>query len=115
MLFLQNILDSKEDYYAEVKRRDPVTNEEKIRSVSVKIKANHLLSGMPDEGLNIYELEWGGKAKDLLQQAKKKSNIELLAEVAQHSEVHPRPASRPTNCWLPTSSTVASSSRRRCI
>ena len=83
VLFLQNILDSKEDYYAEIKRRDPVTKEEKTRSVSVKIEANHLLSNMPDEGLNIYDLEWGGKAKDLLDQAKRKGNVELLAEVAQ--------------------------------
>src|SRR5947209_3766007 len=38
---------------------------------------------MPDEGLDVYEVRFGGKARQELEEAKKKGERELLAQVAQ--------------------------------
>lgn len=80
---LQKILDNKEDYYVKVKSRDPITGEEKERSASVKLEANLMIGAMPIQGQNIYEIANGGKARQMLDEAKKKGDLRQLAEVAQ--------------------------------
>jgi outer membrane protein assembly factor BamB len=80
---LQVILDNKEDFYVQVKERDRATGQESVRWTSVKFEANNLLGSMPDEGLNVYEVRFGGKARQDLEEAKKTGDRELLAQVAQ--------------------------------
>jgi outer membrane protein assembly factor BamB len=79
---LQAILDSKEDVYARVDTHDPMTGQQKTRYISVKFEANRLLSKMPADGLNTYEVKFGAQARQLLDQAKKTGNRDLLGEVA---------------------------------
>jgi outer membrane protein assembly factor BamB/tetratricopeptide (TPR) repeat protein len=79
---LQALLDNKEDHYVQVRDKD-AQGKEVLRWTSVKFEANNLLGTMPAEGLEVYELRYGGRAKDKLDEAKKKGDRELLAEVAQ--------------------------------
>lgn len=79
---LQTILDTKEDYYIQVKRRDSAGHD-KVRWTSVKFEANNLLGTMPANGLDVYEVRLGGKARQLLDEAKRKGDREQLADVAQ--------------------------------
>jgi len=80
---LQTILDNAEDFYVQVKERDRRTGQEEVRWTSVKFEANHLLGSMADEGLDVYEVRFGGKARQDLEEAKKKGDREELARVAQ--------------------------------
>jgi outer membrane protein assembly factor BamB/tetratricopeptide (TPR) repeat protein len=79
---LQALLDNKEDHYVQVHDLD-AQGKETLRWTSVKFEANNLLGSMPAEGMEVYELRYGGKAKDRLDEAKKKGDRELIAEVAQ--------------------------------
>ncbi len=79
---LQVVLDKKEDYYVKVKHLDE-RKQEKIRWTSVKFEANKLLGSMPPQGLDVYEVRFGGKARQLLDEAKQKGDRDLLADVAQ--------------------------------
>lgn len=76
---LNEILDKDEDFYVKVKNTG---GGESFRWASVKYEANNLLSTMPAEGLAQYELRFGGKAQQMLQEAKNSGNWELLAKVA---------------------------------
>ncbi len=79
---LQALLDNKEDHYVQVRDRD-AAGKETQRWTSVKFEANNLLGTMPAAGLQVYELRFGGKAKVKLDEAKRRGDRELLAEVAQ--------------------------------
>lgn len=79
---LQVILDNKEDFYVQVRDKD-VTGKEFLRWTSVKYEANNLLGSMADDGLDVYELRLGAKARVMLEEAKAKGDRELLGEVAQ--------------------------------
>ena len=62
---------------------------------SIRFEANRLLGTMPPNGLQVYDLQFGGKARDLLAEARKspdlrssdelrnQSTVEILADVAQ--------------------------------
>jgi outer membrane protein assembly factor BamB len=80
---LQTVLDNKEDFYVKVKHRDPQTGEEKERSASVKLEANNMIGTMALEGQNTYDIRFGGQARQMLDEAKKKGDLRQLAEVAQ--------------------------------
>ncbi|HYT94524.1 MAG TPA: hypothetical protein VEL76_37765, partial [Gemmataceae bacterium] len=79
---LQKILDATEAPSALIRHTDPVTGEERVRRASVRFEANNLLGSMPQEGLNAYELESGAKARTRLEEAKRKGDREMLADVA---------------------------------
>jgi tetratricopeptide (TPR) repeat protein len=79
---LQTILDQKEDFYVQVKQRD-VHGAESVRWTSVKFEANSLLGTMPGEGLDVYEVRFGGKSRQMLDEAKRKGDWEQVADVAQ--------------------------------
>src|SRR6516162_7054048 len=79
---LQMILDGKEDFYVQIKQRDG-HGRESIRWTSGKFEANNLLGTMPAEGLDVYEVRYGGKARGLLDDATKRGDWEQLADVAQ--------------------------------
>ncbi len=91
---LQILLNSKEDMFVEVQRKGP-DGKESSQWTSIRFEANRLLGTMPPNGLQVYELQFGGKARDLLTEARKapdlrgsedlknKSTVEILADVAQ--------------------------------
>jgi outer membrane protein assembly factor BamB len=79
---LQTILDNKEDFYVRIKDRDPRTGREKERRTSVKYEANNILGSMPDDGLDVYEQRFGGKARRLLDEAKAGGEFDKVADVA---------------------------------
>src|SRR5262245_26801186 len=57
-------LDTKEDFYVQVRERQP-NGQDTVRWASVKFEANNLLGTMPKQGLDVYEVRFGGKAKGL--------------------------------------------------
>jgi outer membrane protein assembly factor BamB len=78
---LQALIDLPEDAFSEVKHKG-ADGKEKTRWISVREEANHLLGTMPAQGLEFYELRYGGKARALLNRAKDQNDPSLLAEVA---------------------------------
>lgn len=48
---------------------------------NVRVVANEMISKLPKEGLDFYKLEFGGKAKAMLDTAKDSGNPDLLADV----------------------------------
>lgn len=78
---LQLILDNEEDFYVKVHEKNG-DGAETVRWASVKYEANNLLGTMPAEGLAVYELRFGGKAQQMLKEAKDNGDWELLAKVA---------------------------------
>jgi outer membrane protein assembly factor BamB len=100
---LQLLLNGKEDMFVEVKRTDH--GKEVSQWTSIRFEANRLLGTMPAEGLQMYEVQFGGKARDLLDEARKapeqrrsddlknQTTIEILAHVAQ-SYLHTRAGSQ---------------------
>ena len=78
---LQSLLDRKEDLFLEVQRKGR-DGQETSAWTSVRAEANRLLGTMPADGLQIYELRFGNRAKALLNDAKAASNTQLIAEVA---------------------------------
>jgi outer membrane protein assembly factor BamB/tetratricopeptide (TPR) repeat protein len=79
---LQALLDNKEDHYVQVRDKDAV-GKETLRWTSVKFEANNLLGSMPADGHAVYEVRFGTKAKDRLDDAKKRGDREMVADVAQ--------------------------------
>lgn len=79
---LQAILDNKEDFYVQVRDKD-AQGVEFLRWTSVKYEANNLLGQMNDDGLDVYELRFGAKARAMLEDAKARGDQLLLGEVGQ--------------------------------
>jgi outer membrane protein assembly factor BamB len=79
--YLDQILNAPEDCYARVDTID-AKGEKKSRWSSVKFEANNLIGSMPPEGLNVYEVKFGGDARKLLNEAKETGNRQLLGKVA---------------------------------
>src|SRR5205807_4629529 len=71
-----------EDVFVQVRRKG-ADKQEKTRWVSAKTEANRLVGQMKPKGLETYELEYGGLAKGKLDEAKKKGDIAMLADVVQ--------------------------------
>jgi outer membrane protein assembly factor BamB/tetratricopeptide (TPR) repeat protein len=78
---LQSVLNSKEDVFVPVKRKGR-DNQEKVHLVSARKEANRLIGTMPASGLEFYESLYGTQARNLLADAKKKGDREMLADVA---------------------------------
>lgn len=85
---LQKILDTEEDFYVQVREKDNL-GREVVRWTSVKFEARNLLGSMPDDGLDVYEQRYGGRALALLKEAKETGDRDKLAEVA-HRWFHTR-------------------------
>jgi len=97
---LQAMLDSKEDFYVRVKEKDP-TGRESVRWTSAKTEANALLGTMASEGLDVYEVRYGGKARQMFDEARRKGDWEQLSDVALRY-LHTR-AGTEANDYLATS------------
>jgi outer membrane protein assembly factor BamB len=81
---LQAILNEKKDSFVQVREPDPFDAKKEItRWTSVKFEANNLIGSMPIEGLQTYEQTYGADAKTMLDEAKRNSDRELLADIAQ--------------------------------
>jgi outer membrane protein assembly factor BamB len=78
---LQSLLESKDDSFLEVKRKDG--DQEVAVKVSVRVEANRLLGSLPPDGRETYEVLYGQAAKGRLQEALDKGDPQILAEVAQ--------------------------------
>jgi outer membrane protein assembly factor BamB/tetratricopeptide (TPR) repeat protein len=78
---LQAVLNEKKDFYVQVHETDAF-GKETPRWTSVKFEANNLIGSMPLEGLAVYELQHGGDAKTLLDEAKSKGDRDLLFDIA---------------------------------
>lgn len=93
---LQGLLNGKEELFVELKRKSSDGKTESNQWTSVRIEANRLIGSMPPNGLQVYEVQFGAKARDLLNEARKlpenraneemrqKSTAEILAYVAMH-------------------------------
>lgn len=80
---LQSLLNQPEDVFVEVER---VSDDGKTRTTfytSIRNEANRLLGTMPAQGLEVYELQFGAKAKDRLDEARKSGDPAIYADVAQ--------------------------------
>ncbi|MER3414751.1 MAG: hypothetical protein C4297_00860 [Gemmataceae bacterium] len=77
---LQRILDEKEDVFMK---------DDRGRWVSIRAEANRLIGNLPKEGLDFYELQYGPRARVLLEQAQVQGDIQTFADVAfryRHTE-----------------------------
>jgi outer membrane protein assembly factor BamB/tetratricopeptide (TPR) repeat protein len=82
---LQDLLESKEDLFVEVERKEKGPDGKMktgVHRTSVRTEANRLLGTMPPEGLQFYEALSGPKAKARLAEGKSKGDPQILAEVA---------------------------------
>ncbi|MGA2799007.1 MAG: PQQ-binding-like beta-propeller repeat protein, partial [Thermoguttaceae bacterium] len=70
------ILEGPEDYFFQPQINKPLHR-------SLKAEAQHLIGQMPREGRELYELEFGAKAKRLLQEAAAAGDAQGLAEVSR--------------------------------
>jgi outer membrane protein assembly factor BamB len=80
--WLQSILERKEDVFVRVQDKDGAGQQASYWA-SARSEANRLLGTMPAEGLDFYELQYGGRAQSLLAQAQGSSDASLLAAVGQ--------------------------------
>jgi outer membrane protein assembly factor BamB len=76
---LQDILDYPQDAFMPLSR--PGGKAQPVW-ISIRVEANRLLGSLPAKGQEVYEVLSGARAATLLQQAKKNSDPERLAEVA---------------------------------
>jgi outer membrane protein assembly factor BamB len=79
---LQDILDHPKDMAVEVTDHNAKTNQDSTRWVNAKKEANRLIGRMPADGLNRYEGTAGGRARNLLEDAKKRTDLRTVAQVA---------------------------------
>ena len=70
------ILEGPEDYFFQPQINKPLHR-------SLKAEAQHLIGQMPREGRELYELEFGAKAKRLLEEAVAAGDAQSLAEVSR--------------------------------
>lgn len=78
---LQRLLtSSKEDVFIDIKHKEKGRLITEPRSLFHE--ADRLLGSLPPDGMDAYELRYGGRAKALLEEAKKNGDRKLLAEVA---------------------------------
>ncbi len=73
---LDGILQRSEDYFFK-------PDEDKPTHRSLKAEAQRLIGGMPEEGLNAYELQFGARAQQMLQEAAAGGDVPRLEEIAR--------------------------------
>src|SRR5207248_842808 len=67
---LQSILNKEDDVFVPVKRKGP-GGQELTQMVSARAEADRLVGTMPANGLQFYEVRYGGEARQLLDKARK--------------------------------------------
>ena len=76
---LGDILESPEDFLVQPDKKAPVQGSLK----SLKAEAERLLGEMPREGRELYELQYGARARQMLTEALDSGDMERLAEVSR--------------------------------
>ncbi|MBN2473024.1 MAG: PQQ-binding-like beta-propeller repeat protein [Pirellulales bacterium] len=74
--YLGAILDAPEDYFFQPDKNEPVHR-------SLKAEAHRLIGQMPKKGRELYELQYGTRARQMLTEALATGNREFLAEVSR--------------------------------
>ena len=82
IMVAQELLDLPSDVFIEFPGKD-ADGKKVDMLVGVRLTANRLLAGMPQDGRDFYEAEYGKVAAKLLARARKESDMGLLFEVAQ--------------------------------
>jgi outer membrane protein assembly factor BamB len=70
------ILETPEDYFFQPQQDQPIHR-------SLKAEAQRLIGQMPRAGRELYELQYGARANQLLQEAAKSGDAQILAEVSR--------------------------------
>ncbi|MEN6449728.1 MAG: PQQ-binding-like beta-propeller repeat protein [Thermoguttaceae bacterium] len=73
---LGDLLESPEDHLVQLDKKSPVHS-------SLKKEAERLLGDMPREGRELYELQYGARARQLLSEALDAGDMERVAEVSR--------------------------------
>ena len=73
---LGTILDGPEDYFFQPQQNQPIHR-------SLKAEAQRLIGQMPREGRELYELQYGARARQLLDEAAEAGDAQSLAEVSR--------------------------------
>ena len=79
---LQNLLESADDSFIEVRRKDAQGVEQDAK-VSVREEANRIIGELPADGLESYQLQYGQAATNRLREATERADPAILAEVSQ--------------------------------
>jgi outer membrane protein assembly factor BamB len=79
---LQSVLNNKQDVFVP-ERAKGKDGQERVHWLGARHQANKLLSTIPSNGLQFYEVQYGGEAKKILSDAKKSGDPQLLAQVAE--------------------------------
>lgn len=74
--YLGYLLESSEDYFYQPDPSEPVHR-------SLKSQAHHLIGQMPRQGRELYELQYGARARQMLDEAAAEANVTRLAEVSR--------------------------------
>jgi outer membrane protein assembly factor BamB len=79
---LQSLLETPEDSFIEVTRKNDRGQDATIR-VSVRSEANRIIGELPPDGLESYQVQYGQVAAEKLKQALETADPVMLAEVSQ--------------------------------
>jgi len=79
---LQGVLNEKQDAFVPIISKG-VDGKEQTQFISAKGEASRLIGTMPAEGMDWYKNEVGPTAQAMLNEAMEKSDVALLAEIAQ--------------------------------
>jgi outer membrane protein assembly factor BamB len=79
---LQGVLDQKQDAFVPITSKG-VDGKEQTQFISAKKEANRLIGTMPADGLDYYKNQYGPQAQSMLKDASDKSDVAMLAEIAQ--------------------------------
>jgi outer membrane protein assembly factor BamB/tetratricopeptide (TPR) repeat protein len=77
---LQKLVDMPEDVFVKIPGKTP-DGKDSVKHVSAKSEAYRLIGSLPKGGLEFYKLTYGGKAQEMLRQAKAQGDRALLGEV----------------------------------
>ncbi len=77
---LQKLVDMPEDVFVKIPVKSP-DGKESVKHISAKSEAYRLIGSLPKEGMEFYKLTYGGKAQEMLREAKARGDRALLGEI----------------------------------
>ena len=80
---LQKLLQSDDNFFAKVRRKGP-DGKETDTWVSIKVEADRMVAKLPAKGMEVYKLNFGPPAEQMLKEAKSTSDIELLTKIHRY-------------------------------
>jgi outer membrane protein assembly factor BamB/tetratricopeptide (TPR) repeat protein len=79
---LLSLLEVDEDAFVELRRKGP-DGKETVRTAGIRAEAHRLVSSLPPEGKQYYELLAGQKAKAQLARARAQEDVHILGDIVQ--------------------------------